>query len=422
MRKLVFAMRYSFADCVLDTGAHRVVRGGVDVPVEPQVFDLLRLLAENAGQLVSKDHLIDVVWGGRIVSEATISARINAARKAVGDDGKRQAIIRTITRRGFEMVAEVVTEGSATREAGQPAGDARGDAGCEAGAEQEGPEQRQTIRFTTSRDGTGIAYAISGEGPPLLRAGHFLSHLEVDWQGSVFRPFLHALGRVHRLVRYDMRGMGLSDSTPGALDLERYCDDLLAVADAAGLERFPILGISQGVPVAVRFAAMHPERVSRLVLYGGFAQGRMVREGGATAEEAEAMLTMIKAGWGKPDSAFMAAFTAIFCPDATPEERASLVATQQASATPEMALQLRQVLDRMDVTEWLPQVSAPTLVIHASNDAVNPLSQGRFLASRIANAELKVLETNNHIFVQSCPSWAEFVAATLAFLERSPDR
>jgi len=346
-----------------------------------------------------------VVWGGRIVSEATISARINAARRAVGDTGKAQAVIRTVPRRGFEMVAAVIAEGSGAGPAPQAASDIP-----------------QTIRYTTSMDGTSIAYGVSGSGPPLMRAGHFLTHLEVDWRQSVFRPFLQTLSRAHRLVRYDMRGMGLSQPDAEELTIERYIGDMLAVADAAGLERFPILGISQGVPIAVKFAAEFPERVSRLVLYGGFAQGRALRDGGMRVEEAEAMKAMIRAGWGKPGSAFVSAFTAVFCQDATKAERDSLVETQQASATPEMALKIRTALDHLDVSDALAKIVAPTLVVHASNDAVNPMSQARYLAAHIAGAELRVLESNNHLFVPSCPATDELLAVCLEFLARDLDQ
>lgn len=398
-------MRYRFANCVLDADRRRFLHDGAEVSVEPQVFDLLELLAQNAGAMVSKDQLIEAVWGGRIVSEATISARINAARRAVGDTGKAQTVIRTVPRRGFEMVAKVVAEG--------------GDVVKKPPVASNMP---QIIRYTTSKDGTSIAYGVSGSGPPLMRAGHFLTHLEVDWRQSVFRPFLQSLSRAHTLVRYDMRGMGLSQPDAEGLTLDRYVEDMLAVADAAGLERFPILGISQGVPIAMKFAAEFPERVSRLVLYGGFAQGRALRDGGMRVEEAEAMMAMIRAGWGKPGSAFVAAFTAMFCPDASKAERESLVETQQASATPEMALKIRMALDRLDVRDCLSRIVAPTLVIHANNDAVNPLSQARFLAAHIAGAELRVLESNNHLFVPSCPATDELMAVCLEFLARNPDQ
>lgn len=391
-------MRYHFANCVLDTASHSFARDGALVPLEPQVFDLLHLLAARAGELVTRDELIDAVWNGRIVSEATISSRINAARNAVGDTGKDQRVIRTIPRRGFEMVVDV---------SGDPAPRATDD-----------DMLTQTVRYTASADGTLLAYAISGSGPPLMRAGHFLTHLEKDAHSSVFRPSIEMFSAQHRLIRYDQRGTGLSQTDVGELSLQAYADDLLAVADAAGLDRFPIFATSQGVPIAVHVAVSHPERVSRLVLCGGFAQGRLVRDENYSRDEAEVLMTLVRMGWGKPESAFMSAFISMFCPDASRAERASLVESQVASATPEMAARVRMTIDRFDVVDILPMVRAPTLVIHASGDALHPVSQGRLLASKIPGAEFRLVESNNHIFLKSTPAWDEIMSATLEFLRR----
>lgn len=391
-------MRFFFADCVLDIASHSFSREGSAVLIEPQVFDLLHLLAQRAGQLVTKDELVDMVWGGRVVSDVTISSRINAARKAVGDNGKDQKVIRTIPRRGFSLVAPVSNEIVDTRSPDKAV--------------------KQTIRFATSQDGTQIAYAKSGKGPPLLRAGHFLTHLKRDWEGSVYKPMIAALSARHALVRYDQRGTGLSQADVDDLSLQAYADDMLAVADAAGLDRFPIFATSQGVPVSIHFAARYPERVSRLVLFGGFAQGRIIRDDGSSRDDAEALMTLINKGWGQPDSAFMSAFVSLFCPDASREERASIAESQLASATPEMAARIRRTIDQFDVTDRLRSVQAPTLILHASGDAIHPLSQGRLLAGGIRGSEFQMVESNNHIILHSSPAWDEIVKATLEFIDR----
>ena len=389
-------MRFFFADCVLDIASHSFSRDGSEVPIEPQVFDLLHLLAQRAGQLVTKDDLVDTVWEGRIVSDVTIGSRISAARKAVGDNGTDQNVIRTIPRRGFSLVAQVSSDVDETRVSDMTA--------------------KQTIQFATSQDGTQVAYAISGKGPPLLRAGHFLTHLKRDWEGSVYQPMIAALSARHSLVRYDQRGTGLSQADVDDLSLEAYTDDMLAVADAAGLDRFPIFATSQGAPVSIHFATTYPERVSRLVLFGGFAQGRMVREDDFSRDEAEALMTLINKGWGKPDSPFMSAFVSLFCPDASREERTSIAESQLASATPEMAARIRRTIDQFDVTDRLRNVTAPTLILHASGDAIHPLSQGRLLAGGIHGAEFQMVESNNHIILRSSPAWDEIVSATLEVL------
>lgn len=391
-------MRYRFSDCVLDTVSHSFTRDGETIPLEPQVFDLLHLLAERAGELVTKDALIEAVWNGRIVSEATISSRINAARSAVGDTGKDQRIIRTIPRRGFELMVDASQE--------------------PVSADAANGLVTQTVRYTSSVDDTQIAYAISGTGPPLMRAGHFLTHLEKDARNSVFRSSIEMFSAHHKLIRYDQRGTGLSQTDVEELSIEAYANDLLAVADAVGLDRFPIFATSQGVPIAIHFAATHPSRVSRLVLCGGFAQGRMVRDDNYSREEAEVLMTLVRMGWGKPDSAFMSAFISMFCPDASRAERASLVESQLASATAEMAARVRMTIDKFNVVDLLGQVQAPTLVIHASGDALHPVSQGRLLASKIPAAEFRLVESNNHIFLKSTPAWDEIMSAALEFLGR----
>lgn len=391
-------MRYTFANCILDTGSYSLLRDGVRIPVEPQVLDLLLLLVENAGNLVTKDTLIDRVWDGRIVSEATVSARINAARTAVGDNGKKQAIIKTVPRKGFRLEVTVSVDGQ------KPSTPAK--------------SVRQTIQFATSSDGTKIAYAKSGEGPLILRVGHFLTHLEMDWLNPIWRPYIDALSADNTFVRYDQRGTGLSDTDVVDFSVDSYVADLLAVADAIGQERFPLIATSQGVPVAIKFAADYPERVSHLVLYGGYAQGRAIRDDSFSSDEANALLTMIRAGWGNPDSAFMVAFTSLFCPGATKAELDGLVEIQLASATPETAANIRVAIEKMDVAEYLKRIDVPTLVIHASNDAVQPASQGRALAAGIPGAEFHQVETNNHIPLPSDPVWEEIVSAQLEFISR----
>lgn len=391
-------MRYTFANCILDTGSYSLLRDGASIPVEPQVLDLLLLLVENAGNLVTKDTLIDRVWDSRIVSEATVSARINAARTAVGDNGKKQAIIKTVPRKGFRLEVTVSVEGH------KPSTPVK--------------TVRQKIQFVTSTDGTKIAYAKSGEGPLILRVGHFLTHLEMDWLNPIWRPYIDALSADNTFVRYDQRGTGLSDTDVTDFCLDSYVADLLAVADAIGQERFPLIATSQGVPVAIKFAADYPERVSHLVLYGGYAQGRAIRDGSFSNDELNALVTMIRAGWANPDSAFMVAFTSLFCPGATKAEMDGLVEIQLASATPETAANIRVAIEHMDVARYLKRIDVPTLVIHASNDAVQPASQGRAIAAGIPGAEFHQVETNNHIPLPSDPVWEEIVSAQLEFISR----
>lgn len=394
-------MRYKFSSCVLDTDSHILLRDGEPIKIEPQVFDLIHLLVRNAGALVTRDQIIDEVWGGRIVSESSISARIFAARAAVGDSGKKQDLIKTVTRRGLQIVVPVSTDSEPKSRA------------------ISSRAYRQTVRFATSQDGSKIAYATSGGGPKVVRAGHFLTHLEMDWRSLIWRPYIDALGEDHTLVRYDQRGTGLSGRMLTNVDLDSHVADLEAVANAAEIDRFPLVALSQGVPVAIRFAALYPERVSSLIVYGGYTEGRALRDGGQSNEAADAMMTLMREGWGKPESAFMVAFTSLFCPGASQEQLSDLVKMQLASASPENAGLIRNSIDRFSVVDQLESVQAPTLVIHSRNDSVHPLSEGHKLASSIPNAELVVLDSSNHILVPSEPAWTEWAKNTQEFLKRT---
>lgn len=391
-----------FADCEVDLQQHTFRRGGRVLALEPQVFDLLVLMASHPGELLARERIIEDVWNGRIVSDAAVSSRINALRRALGDDGRRQLMVQTVPRRGFRFVPEVI----------------RLDADPSAPSTLS-PDHAQSLRMTTSRDGTRIAYAISGRGPPLLRAGHFLTHLELDWHSPIWRPLLDRLGARFTVIRYDQRSTGLSDPSPPSLALDRMVDDLEAVADAAGIERFALLAASQGVPVALAFAVRCPERVSRLVLYGGFAQGRTVRGDAREQRNAEAILTIIRQGWGRAGTGFAMAFSTLYMPDATHEQLSHMTEMQLASVSPENAVALRRAVDAFDVSDLLGQVQAPTLILHAEEDSVHPFSQARVLAAGIPGAELHALKGRNHVPLPQDPSWAEFMAASERFLAPS---
>jgi pimeloyl-ACP methyl ester carboxylesterase len=371
-------------------------RDGKDVHVEPQVFQLIACLVRAEGRLVTYDELMADVWGGRIVSDATVAARVSAARTAVGDDGKRQAVIRTVHRRGLQLSTE-----TRANVADEPSGFAR----------------RQVIRLTTSRDGTGIAWAETGGGPPLLRGGHWLGHLEHDWSSPVWRPLLDHLASRHRLVRYDPRGTGLSERRLNGATVEDLADDMEAAADAAELERFPILAMSQSVPAGLVLAARHPARVSRLILVNGLVQGSTAR---GEAEATDTMVGMIRSGWGVPGSAFMRAIATVFMPHATPVEVESLVEMQALSTTPDLAAGIRQIIGEIDVRHCLENIECPALVMHCSGDQVQSPEQSKLIARALRQAEFHLLDSPNHVVVPSEPSWSALLERIDRFLAQDP--
>ncbi len=393
-------MRYAFADCVLDTDSYTLVRGGEPVPVEPQVFDLLTLLAEHAGKLVSRDRLVETVWDGRIVSEATIAARINAARRAVGDTGKAQAVIRTVPRRGIELIAEIRTLGADRR-------DGSNDAPANGG---------QTIRYTSSADGAQIAYALSGSGAPLLRVAHHVTHLELEWISRLWRPQFDALGRNNRLIRYDIRGTGLSDHASDSDTIADHVADLAAVADACGLDRFPILSNLNGAATAIRFAAENPDRVSRLVVQEGYARGRAMRHADGENWSDPFISLLREGGWGQSDSGYMRAWISLALPGLSYDDATELIELISGACSTENALASRQVIDRFDVRDYLEVVKASTLVIHCRNNTLHPLAEGRMIAAGIPGAEFLVVESANTLCLTPDPTWDQQIAAILAFL------
>lgn len=381
-------MRYSFADCVLDSERHQLTRDGQDVHVEPQVFDLIELLLQRAGDLVTRDEIIEVVWEGRIVSDATISARINAARGAVGDTGQAQKIIRTVTRKGLQLVAEVSSDKL-------PAGTA---------AKPDIAAPRIAVRLTASKDGSGLAWSKSGEGPPLLRAGHWLTHLERDLTTPIWRRWIERMQAGRTLVRYDTRGTGMSGKECGPMSLEAFVDDLEAVADAARLDRFSIFSASQSTAVACAFAAKFPDRVERIFSWGGWPEGSRVRDATLGDTMTDAIHEMLRHGWGKPDGGQMRVFTSLMMPGASPEQVAAFVEAQINSADADTAIDIRDAISRFDVKDLLPDVRVPVCVAHSSQDAMHPVGQAQLLARLIPNAQLHIVESVNHILLEGEPA------------------
>lgn len=404
------AMRYIIQDCELDTVNLEFRAGGEIRHLEPQVFDLIRYLIEHPDRLITRQELIDEIWRGRIVSEAAIGSRINAARKALGDDGTRQAVIRTVPRRGVRFVAEVKRAAADETPTTSPSPHPE----QRAAAPESPSELTQRLRFCRGHGGTRIAFGISGTGPTLVRVGHWLTHLEHDWHSPIWRPFLGRLGQSFTVVRYDQRGTGLSERDVADLSLDAFVADLEAVTTAPGLDPFALYATSQGVPVALEFAARHPDRLSCLVLHGGFYRGRLMRSP-EEREEGEAYLTLMRHGWAKDGSQFLRAFASIFAPDATPEQVRSLVDLQRISADRDTAVRLREAYDRLDVTRRLSGIETPTLVIHARSDGIHPLSQSLEMAAALPNAELAVLESRNHVMLENDPAWDEFFAALTRF-------
>ncbi len=274
------------------------------------------------------------------------------------------------------------------------------------------PAVAHEVRFARADDGVRLAWARHGSGPPLLIASCWLSHLQHDWQSPIWRHFLDDLGEIATVIRYDERGFGMSEWDVTDFSLERRVADLEALVEAAGLDRFAVLGMSAGAPVALAYAHAHPERVTRMVLYGGMATAGL----GTPDEAAElAFLAMIRAGWARPDPLFRRVFTTAFIPGATEEQMAWMDELQRTSTNPENAACSRTARHQVDVTALLPEITAPTLLLHADGDRVAP-GAGAVLAAEIPGARLVMLESRNHILLADEPAWGIFLAEVSDFL------
>jgi DNA-binding winged helix-turn-helix (wHTH) protein/predicted esterase len=306
---------YFFENYSLDIDRRELRRGAEAVAVEPQVFDVLAYLISHRDRVISNNDLIASVWNGRIVSESTLSSRIAAVRQAVGDSGERQCVIRTIPRKGYRFIAQV----RENTEVGDGA-DAtpKNAAGFAAGVSSE--HAKQAVTFCRTVDGVNLAITSVGCGPVLVRAAHWATNIEYDLQNPVTGPLLQRLADRFHLVRYDGRGTGLSDRDVPAISFQTMLYDVEAVVDALALERFALLGISAGAATSIAYAVRYPHRVSKLVLFGGYAQGRNKRGSPQDAEEAQAFLTMGRHGWGDDRLLFARAFLSFFLPAGTPEQ------------------------------------------------------------------------------------------------------
>jgi class 3 adenylate cyclase/pimeloyl-ACP methyl ester carboxylesterase len=276
----------------------------------------------------------------------------------------------------------------------------------------------QEIHFCQTGDGVQLAYSRMGQGPPLVKTGNWMTHLEFDFESPIWRHLYRELSRDHTLFRYDARGNGLSDREVPDVSLENFVGDLETVVDAAGVDRFALIGISQGSAVSVAYAVRHPERVSHLILYGGFIVGWKKRARTAAEKEAgEAMLTLMRLGWGQENPAFRQLFTSQFMPGGSKEQSDWFNELQRISTSPADAVRNLLAAGEMDVSSLLSQVKVPTLVMHARHDARVPFESGRRLAAGIPGARFVPLESQNHLILENEPAFAGFLEEVRTFLD-----
>jgi len=394
---------YAFGNFRLDVGERRLLREGRPIPLTTKVFETLVVLLERPGRLLTKDELVRRLWPDTVVEENNLTQNISVLRRALGRQPSGESFIETVPRVGYRFVGDV-TPPRATAPPPPTALPAPA------------RTRRQEIRFCTSGDGTRIAYSTVGEGPPLAKAANWLSHIEYEWDSPVWTHWIREISQRHLFVRWDERGSGLSDWTADDLSLDAWVRDQEAVVDALGLDRFALLGISQGGAVAMAYAARHPERVSHLVLCGAYTCGWQHRGDSRELEARTALLSLIRLGWGQNNPAFRQLFTTRFIPDAGAAEMEWFSHLQRVSTSPENAARLMEAFSRIDVRPLLAEIRVPTIVFHAQHDGVVPFDEGRRLAAGIKDAKFIPLPSRNHLLLEHEPAWPVFLRELGTFL------
>ncbi len=275
---------------------------------------------------------------------------------------------------------------------------------------------RQRIKFCTTGDDVRIAYASIGEGHSIVKTANWLSHLEYDWNAPIWSPLFRELAKDHHFVRYDERGNGLSDWDVKEISFDSFVEDLETVISVNQLDKFALLGISQGASVAIEYANKYPEKVSHLILFGGYAAGWRV---GATEEqikEREAIMTLTLAGWGQDNPAYRQIFSSTFMPNANQQELDWFNEFQRLTTSPANAVRFLSEFGDIDVRHQLAKVKVPTLVIHSLGDQRIPVEVGRDIASQIPDAEFLGLESNGHLLLARESASSVFVQAVRDFI------
>ena len=380
---------YLFDGFRLDARERQLWRDDEVVPLRDKVFDTLLLLVEGANRLQTQNELIDRLWPNVNVEPNNLQHNISTLRKVFADT---QVEIDTVRGHGYRFVAEVTHRQAAA------------------------PPREQTIHYCRTPDDVCLAWAELGAGPPLVKAGNWCSHLEIELSTLGWSHILKSLSAGHRLIRYDARGTGLTDREVPEIGFEQWVTDLETVVDAAGLDRFPLLGISQGASVAAAYAARHPERVSSLVLICGLVRGWRVKENPTLTRHFEALLLLMENGWGQDNPAFRQIFTTAFFPDGSKEVLDAFNELQRQATSPQNAARILSALGDIDLRAELPAVRAPTLVLHGHNDVVIPFRDGEELARRISGSRFVCVDTKSHVPHANDPIWGRMELEIQDFL------
>jgi len=398
---------YQFGPFRLEPRERRLLRGDRQIPLTGKAFETLLVLVERHGSLVPKEELLAAVWPETVVEENNLDRNISTLRKALGEKSSSPRFIETVPRVGYRFVAPVTQLTSC-----DPAGS------FVHGGEPDAPA-RQEIRFCVSADGIRIAYAKVGSGFPIVKVANCFNHLAFEWQSPIWHHWVRDVASDNSILRYDGRGNGLSEWNVENICFEEWVRDLETVVDASGLDKFALMGQSQGGAVAIAYAVRHPERVSHLVLCGAYSRGANFRGRADAAEVRRALETLVQMNWGKSNPSFYQMVTNLYIPEnTTSEEQDWFRELQLLSVSSANLVKFMRACDDIDVRSLLPTVRVPTIVFHSDRDRISPPEEGRILAAEIPGAKFVPLTSGNHILVAAEPAWNIFREELAAFLSR----
>lgn len=396
---------YEFGPFRLEAREHRLVRDGRPVPLTGKAFSTLCVLVERHGTLVSKQDLMAAVWPETSVEENNLDRNISTLRKALGEQANGESFIETVPRVGYRFAAPVTEAGAEPSSA--PA------------ASSSPAPSRQEIRFCVSPDNVRLAYATVGSGHPLVRVANCFNHLDFEWQSPIWHHWVRDVGQFCSILRYDGRGNGLSQWDAEDVSFEAWVHDLETVVDAAGLDKFALLGHSQGGAVAIAYAVRHPDRVSHLVLCGGYSRGAYHRGHPEAVKIRQALETLVQVNWGKTNPSFFQVVTNLYIPESVcPDDPRWFNDLQTVSVSTDNLVKFMRACDAINVRELLPKLAVPTIVFHAHRDRIAPPEEGRILAAEIPGARFVPLPTGNHILLAEEPAWQLFRDELAAFLRQ----
>lgn len=395
---------YEFGPFRLELSEHRLMREGRIIPLTGKAFDTLRALLERHGKLVPKQDLMSAVWPETRVEDNNLDRNISMLRKALGEQANGKPYIETVPRVGYRFVAPVNTDGA------KP---------FRRRAEDRELPPRQEIRFCTTSDNVRLAYATVGTGFPLVRVANCFNHLDFEWDSPIWHHWVRDLAKGRSILRYDGRGNGLSEWNVDNMSFETWVQDLETVVNCAGLDKFDLMGHSQGGAVAIAYAVRHPERVSHLVLCGAYSRGSIYRGRPELIQARRALETLVQVNFGKSNPSFFQFITSLYMPEkATPETQRWFCDLQLISVSSANLVKFMQACDEINVRPLLPQLSVPTIVFHSAGDRIAPPEEGRILAAEIPSAKFVPLATANHLLLAEEPAWKLFREELASFLRR----